>query len=130
MTIQSCVSRISRATSPYAVSLLSQSVPIPRPGNVASAAAHAPKTAARQGRTAGDGAGSGAERLGARTVVAIVYPIVMNVRGRLAVVVGGGSVAERKVGALLEAGAAVRVVSPSLTDGLERLRDEGARSEE
>ena len=46
-------------------------------------------------------------------------------QGRLAVVVGGGTVAERKVFALLEAGAAVRVVSPALVPALERLRDEG-----
>ena len=49
----------------------------------------------------------------------------MNVSGRLAVVVGGGTVAERKVTALLEAGAGVRVVSPTLEPGLRRLRDEG-----
>ncbi|MGH7683347.1 MAG: hydroxymethylbilane synthase, partial [Vulcanimicrobiaceae bacterium] len=54
-----------------------------------------------------------------------VYPIVMNVQGRLAVVVGGGTVAERKVAALVEAGAAVRVVSPELTPALEHLRGRG-----
>ena len=49
----------------------------------------------------------------------------MNVSGRLAVVVGGGTVAERKVAALLDAGAGVRVISPTLEPGLRRLRDEG-----
>src|SRR5579883_1938791 len=49
MTTQSWVSRISRATSPYAVSLLSHSVPLPRPGMVTSAPAAAPMSAARQG---------------------------------------------------------------------------------
>lgn len=49
----------------------------------------------------------------------------MNVSGRLAVVVGGGTVAERKVAALLDAGAAVRVISPALEPTLLRLRDEG-----
>jgi len=58
-------------------------------------------------------------------VLVTVYPIVMNVQGRLAVVVGGGTVAERKVAALLEAGATVRVVSPELVPALERLRDRG-----
>jgi siroheme synthase-like protein len=58
-------------------------------------------------------------------VLVTVYPIVMNVQGRLAVVVGGGTVAERKVAALLEAGAAVRVVSPELVPALEHLRDRG-----
>lgn len=46
------------------------------------------------------------------------YPIFLSVEGRPCVVIGGGEVAERKVGSLLEAGAAVRVVSPTLTRGL------------
>jgi hydroxymethylbilane synthase len=50
-----------------------------------------------------------------------MYPLSLNVRGRRVVVVGGGNVAERKIGMLLEAGANVRVVSPSLTRALEEL---------
>lgn len=46
------------------------------------------------------------------------YPIFLEVRGRLCLVVGGGAVAERKVRALLTQGAAVRVVSPTLTPAL------------
>lgn len=42
-------------------------------------------------------------------------PIFLDVTGRRCVVVGGGEVAERKVEALLEAGAAVTVVSPTVT---------------
>lgn len=125
ITTQSCVSRISRATSPYAVSLLSHSVPVPSPGSVASAATAAPMSAACHGRRNGCALDSGAARRGARTVLVTVYPIVMNVQGRLAVVVGGGSVAERKVAALLEAGATVRVVSPELAPALEHLRGRG-----
>ncbi len=49
------------------------------------------------------------------------YPIFLDVRGRPAVVVGGGKVAERKVRKLVRAGAQVRVISPDLTPGLERL---------
>ena len=49
------------------------------------------------------------------------YPIFLDVRGRRAVVVGGGKVAERKVRKLLRAGAVVRVISPELTPGLDRL---------
>lgn len=48
------------------------------------------------------------------------YPIVLDLRGRSCLVVGGGPVAERKVEGLLETGAAVTVVSPRLTP---RLRD-------
>jgi len=50
------------------------------------------------------------------------YPIFLDVRGRRAFVVGGGKVAERKVRKLLRAGATVRVISPELTPGLDRLR--------
>ncbi len=49
------------------------------------------------------------------------YPIFLDLRGRRAVVVGGGNVAERKVQKLLRAGASVRVISPKLTSGLRRL---------
>lgn len=49
------------------------------------------------------------------------YPIALDVRGRLGVVVGGGEVAERKVRVLLQCGARVRVVSPALTRGLRAL---------
>jgi precorrin-2 dehydrogenase/sirohydrochlorin ferrochelatase len=46
------------------------------------------------------------------------YPIFLDIRGRRAVVVGGGKVAERKVRKLLRAGAEVRVISPQLTPRL------------
>jgi siroheme synthase-like protein len=54
-----------------------------------------------------------------------VYPLFLLLRDRLVVVVGGGSVAERKVDALLEAGATVRVVAERATPGLVRLAAEG-----
>ena len=55
-----------------------------------------------------------------RNFVPVVgYPIVLDLSGRRCVVVGGGAVAERKVEGLLAAGAAVTVVSPELTEGLE-----------
>jgi len=46
------------------------------------------------------------------------YPIFMDLRGRPCVVVGGGRVAERKVKALLRAGASVHVISPEVTPRL------------
>lgn len=46
------------------------------------------------------------------------YPVFLDLRGRRAVVVGGGKVAERKVRALLRARAAVNVISPELTPRL------------
>jgi len=51
------------------------------------------------------------------------YPIFLDVTGRPCLVVGGGRVAGRKVDALLEAGAAVRVVSPRLVDSLASLAE-------
>ncbi len=49
-----------------------------------------------------------------------LFPIFVDLRGRPVLVVGGGQVAERKVEALLGAGAQVRVGSPALTPGLRR----------
>ncbi|WP_340004648.1 NAD(P)-dependent oxidoreductase [Paenibacillus sp. FSL K6-0276] len=52
-------------------------------------------------------------------------PIMLDCEGRQIVVIGGGVVAERKVGGLLEAGAVVMVISPSLTDTLVALAKKG-----
>lgn len=49
------------------------------------------------------------------------YPIAIKLGKKPVVVVGGGAVAERKVKSLLEAGARVTVISPTLTAGLRRL---------
>jgi len=46
------------------------------------------------------------------------YPIFINLTGRPCIVIGGGAVAERKVEGLLQAGAWVTVVSPTLTSKL------------
>jgi hydroxymethylbilane synthase len=54
-----------------------------------------------------------------------VFPIILALEGRRVVVVGGGSVAERKVRGLREAGALVTVVSPDLTPELQDLAGRG-----
>jgi precorrin-2 dehydrogenase/sirohydrochlorin ferrochelatase len=54
------------------------------------------------------------------------YPVVLRLEGKKVVIVGGGKVAERKVTGLLGTGAEVIVVSPEVTDGIERLEREGS----
>lgn len=46
------------------------------------------------------------------------YPIVLKLMGKNCVVIGGGKVAERKVNALMDCGAEVRIISPSVTKHL------------
>lgn len=53
------------------------------------------------------------------------YPVFLNLKAREAVVIGGGKVAERKVCALLKAGAVVKVVSPAITQALKILSQKG-----
>ena len=53
------------------------------------------------------------------------YPMFLNVRGKKCLVVGGGEVALRKVQSLLEHGANVEVVSPTLCPELSQMAGEG-----
>jgi precorrin-2 dehydrogenase len=53
------------------------------------------------------------------------FPILVDVDGRMVVVVGGGHVAERRARELLAAGGVVRVVSPEVGTGLAELAAEG-----
>lgn len=50
-----------------------------------------------------------------------LYPVNLQINNRLCIVVGGGSVAERKVVGLLAAGACVTVLSPEVTPHLAQL---------
>jgi siroheme synthase-like protein len=58
-------------------------------------------------------------------VTAVYYPVMLDLRGRRCVVVGGGVLAEGKVAQLLEAGAEVVVVSPEVTERIRRWAEEG-----
>jgi precorrin-2 dehydrogenase / sirohydrochlorin ferrochelatase len=51
----------------------------------------------------------------------IYLPVMLDCHGQRCLVIGGGRIAERKVQGLLEAGAAVTIVSPSLTPALAEL---------
>ncbi|MDT7742171.1 MAG: uroporphyrin-III C-methyltransferase / precorrin-2 dehydrogenase / sirohydrochlorin ferrochelatase [Actinomycetota bacterium] len=52
-----------------------------------------------------------------------LYPVGLDLTGRRVVVIGGGSVAQRRVAGLLEVGADVVVVSPAVTTALEAVVD-------
>jgi precorrin-2 dehydrogenase/sirohydrochlorin ferrochelatase len=53
------------------------------------------------------------------------YPVYLQLRDRPCAVIGGGAVAERKALSLLEAGADVTIVSPTLTQKLQELSVSG-----
>ena len=48
--------------------------------------------------------------------MSVQYPIHMEIAGRVCVVIGGGRVAERKAHVLLQAGAHLIVIAPTLTN--------------
>ncbi len=53
------------------------------------------------------------------------YPLFLDLNDKLCIIVGGGPVAERKVRGLLAAGARVRLISPEVTRGIERMGRQG-----
>ena len=55
-----------------------------------------------------------------------MYPVCLNITGKLCIVVGGGAVAERKIKGLLAEGAQVRVISPVVTSWIEKIRNADA----
>ena len=53
------------------------------------------------------------------------YPLLLDLRRKRVVVVGGGRVAERKVRTLLASSAQIRLISPKLTPGLRKILRQG-----
>jgi len=66
------------------------------------------------------------EVLTRRVSTAQYYPVSLDLRGRVAVVIGGGALAEAKVSGLRDAGARVTVIAHAPTPRLEQLASEGA----
>ncbi|MEW6416647.1 MAG: bifunctional precorrin-2 dehydrogenase/sirohydrochlorin ferrochelatase [Nitrospirota bacterium] len=60
-----------------------------------------------------------------QTLPHLYYPAFLNLKGKTAVVIGGGKVAERKVLSLLKAGSGVKVISPKLTKRIEKEKLKG-----
>jgi siroheme synthase-like protein len=53
------------------------------------------------------------------------YPTFLSIEGRVCLVVGGGSVAERKIRVLVSQGAAVRLVAREMTDWISEQCEKG-----
>ena len=53
------------------------------------------------------------------------FPLFVNLEGASILVVGGGRIAERRIGALLEFGCQVMVIAPEITNELDRLSKKG-----
>jgi siroheme synthase-like protein len=53
------------------------------------------------------------------------YPVFIDVRGRRCVVIGGGAIGEEKIHRLMECGANVAVISPTVTGGVQGIADAG-----
>jgi uroporphyrin-III C-methyltransferase/precorrin-2 dehydrogenase/sirohydrochlorin ferrochelatase len=58
-------------------------------------------------------------------VARALYPLFLKLEGRDVLVVGGGTVAERKIADLAAAGARVRVIAPEATDAVKALAQAG-----
>jgi len=58
-----------------------------------------------------------------------MLPVILNIKGKKAVVFGGGRVAERRVKKLLDAGAEVTVISSRFTDKIEKMNVKKIKAE-
>src|ERR1043165_3653459 len=54
-----------------------------------------------------------------------LYPIAISLKGRRCLVIGGGSVAARRIRGLVDCGAAITVVAPSISEEIRHLADAG-----
>ena len=54
------------------------------------------------------------------------YPVYLDVKNRLCVIIGGGPIGEGKIAALLECGANIRMIAPEVTQDVQDMADSGA----
>lgn len=53
------------------------------------------------------------------------YPVYLNLAGKRAVIIGGGAIAQGKIGPLLQAGCHITVISPDATAGIQQAAARG-----
>ena len=53
------------------------------------------------------------------------YPVYLNLAGKRCVIIGGGTIAQGKIGALLQAGCQITVISPDATPGIKQAAQRG-----
>ena len=53
------------------------------------------------------------------------YPVYLNLAGKHCVIIGGGVIAQGKIGGLLQAGCRITVISPDATPGIRRAAERG-----
>lgn len=53
------------------------------------------------------------------------YPVYLNLAGKRCVILGGGTIAQGKIGALLQAGCQITVISPDATPGIRQAAQRG-----
>ena len=53
------------------------------------------------------------------------YPVYLDVKDRLCVIIGGGPIGEGKIASLLECGADIRMICPDVTEDVQDMADTG-----
>ena len=53
------------------------------------------------------------------------YPVFLNLAGKRCVIIGGGTIAQGKIGGLLQAGCSITVISPEATPGIQQAAQRG-----
>ena len=57
--------------------------------------------------------------------MAAYYPVFLDLKDKLCVIIGGGKIGEHKIQPLLDCGARITVISPEVTDGIQEAATRG-----